>query len=96
MATTRKIDENQLLTDLITRVAEVLKETEIHPRDLASVGNLVMKIMERKDKLDALAAAKEGNAEKVVAMPAMPPIRVATEFDKAMARTEAKTKAKRA
>lgn len=96
MANTRKIDENQLLTDLITRVAEVLKETEIHPRDLASVGNLVMKIMERKDKLDALAAAKEGNTEKVVAMPAMPPIRVATEFDKAMQRTEKKTAAKRA
>jgi len=96
MAKTRVIDEIQLLNDLIERVAEVLKETEIHPRDLASVGNLVMKIVDRKDQLELREAAQQGNASKVVAMPAMPPIKLATEFDKAMKRTENKSASKRA
>lgn len=97
MAKTRTIDSNALLHTLMERVESVLQLEDIHPRDLGAVGNLVLKIVEREDKIKAEATAASGAKNNVVAMPAMPAIRVAKELDNALERSEAKlAKAKRA
>ena len=45
----------------------------IHPRDLAALGNLVLRLQEREDKLKEAQEAKTGGLKDVVGFPALPP-----------------------
>jgi hypothetical protein len=46
--------------------------TPLHARDLIALGNLVLKLQEREDKLEDAKATKSGTLTGVVAFPALP------------------------
>ena len=79
-----KISQSELLEALKQKVYSALMEDKvdpmtgelesIHPRDLAAIGNLVLRLQEREDKLQEAAKMAEGAIDNVVAFPALPPI----------------------
>jgi hypothetical protein len=77
----KHINQSELLEALKQKVYSILMEDSvdpitgelvpIHPRDLAAIGNLVLRLQEREDKLKA---DQELPGQNVVAFPALPPI----------------------
>jgi hypothetical protein len=74
-----RISQQALLEKLKEKVYNALTEErvdsdtgellQIHPRDLAALGNLILSMQKREDELQD----KMGNQEKIVAFPALPP-----------------------
>ena len=78
------ISQSELLEALKQKVYSALMDDQvdpitgevqsIHPRDLAAIGNLVLRLQEREDKLLEAAKVAQGDVGNLVAFPALPPI----------------------
>ena len=53
---------------------ETGESSSIHPRDLAALGNLVLRLQEREDKQIEASEHKSGTLSNVVAFPALPSV----------------------
>lgn len=64
-----KPSQQELLDLLHLRLFDCLSNPDIHARDLASIGNLVLNLQRREDEINNTTSSNN-----VAAFPAMPPI----------------------